>query len=230
MTARDLIRRALRLGGVIAAGETPSAEELNDSLADLNDMLDSFSNENLMIYANSIEQFPLINGQKTYGMGPSGDFDTVRPMGIDGVGLIVGDVEVPLQLLTIDEWQLVRFKTLLSTLPMKVYCEPKFPLYELNFYPGPSSVNNVVIYSHKQLLNFASADTAVNLPPGYNQLLIYNLWIVLAPGYGRPVDSGVAAVASKAKSNVKRTNVKPRVMRTDPGVHNRRRYNVYRGD
>lgn len=234
MTARDLIKSALKLGGVLAVGESPSAEEVNDALVSLNDMLDSFSNENLMIVTNSIEDFATIGGQSSFTMGPGGDFDTVRPMGIDAAGYLIpasgaNPLERPLDVYSIDEWRLIGIKGMQSTIPHGIFVETEFPLVKINFWPIPSIAQSVRIYSHKQLTNFATLDSVVTLPPGYNQLLKYNLWIVLADEFGREITPSVSAIANKSKAVVKRTNIKRRTMRTDAGVQQRRRSYFIRG-
>ena len=50
-TASDQINRALRLLGVLAEGETPSAETSQDALIALNQMIDSWSTERLSVYS-----------------------------------------------------------------------------------------------------------------------------------------------------------------------------------
>ena len=47
-TASDQINRALRLVGVLAEGETPSAETSQDALIALNQMIDSWSTESCL--------------------------------------------------------------------------------------------------------------------------------------------------------------------------------------
>ena len=82
-TAGDQINRALRLLGILAEGETPSAETSQDALVALNQMLDSWSTEKLMIY-NTIDQvFTWPAGEIKRTLGPSGDFVGLRPVAID---------------------------------------------------------------------------------------------------------------------------------------------------
>ena len=50
-TAGDQINRALRLLGVLAEGETPSASESQDALMALNQMIDSWNTERLSVFS-----------------------------------------------------------------------------------------------------------------------------------------------------------------------------------
>jgi hypothetical protein len=62
MTAREIIASTLRLLGVLAAGETATANEANDALESLNQMLSSWSNENLVVYQKVRDEFTLTAG------------------------------------------------------------------------------------------------------------------------------------------------------------------------
>ena len=50
-TANEQINGALRLLGVLAEGETPSAATPQDALTALNQMIDSWNTERLSVYA-----------------------------------------------------------------------------------------------------------------------------------------------------------------------------------
>ena len=71
-TAGDQINRALRLLGVLAEGETASADTSQDALIALNQMIDSWNTERLMIY-NTIDQiFTWPAGEIQQHLGPTG--------------------------------------------------------------------------------------------------------------------------------------------------------------
>ena len=72
MTALDLIKRALRLLGVEASGETPGVNESTEALNVLNMMLDQWSLEKLMVYTLTNNLFTVTAGVTTYTMGPAG--------------------------------------------------------------------------------------------------------------------------------------------------------------
>ena len=59
MTALEIVTAALRLIGVAATGETLSASESADGLQALQIMLDSWSNQGLMVYARTTETLTL---------------------------------------------------------------------------------------------------------------------------------------------------------------------------
>ena len=79
-TASDQINRALRLLGVLAEGETPSAETSQDALIALNQMIDSWSTERLSVYYTQDQVFNWPSGEIKRTLGPTGDFVGNRPV------------------------------------------------------------------------------------------------------------------------------------------------------
>ena len=73
-TAGDQINAALRLIGQLAEGETPSAATSQDALAALNQMLDSWNTDRLLVYTTQTQVFSWPAGQATRTIGPTGDF------------------------------------------------------------------------------------------------------------------------------------------------------------
>ena len=79
-TAGDQINRALRLLGVLAEGETPSAATSQDALVALNQMIDSWSIERLAVFCTQDQTLTWPAGLITRTLGPSGDFIGLRPV------------------------------------------------------------------------------------------------------------------------------------------------------
>lgn len=217
MTPRDLIKGSLRLIGVLASGEAPQATEQSEGLQVLNEMLDSWSADGLMIPFVTREEFPLIASQASYTMGDTGDFDTERPTQITFVGIKDTSVELPIQIITSDEWAMIPSKDSSTTIPTKVYAEGTNPLETLNFWPVPSEVKTVVIQSLKAFTSITSATlgTDYELPPGYQQAVRYNLALLLAPEYGKSAAPEVVATANFSLEQIKRKNFKPQYMESD---------------
>lgn len=232
-TARDLIKRSMRLLNAIATGETPSADELVDGLSSLNGMIDSWSTEGLLINARVREEFTLVAGTAAYTMGSSGTFNTTRPLKIEAANIEdqTGDFpEYPVQILTLAEWAQITIKSTQSELPQKLYAEGTYPLETINLWPVPSAANKLVLYSRKVLTALASVNTDISFPPGYEDALVHNLAIRLAPEYAKPVPSEVIAVASETKANIKRRNMRPNYMAADDATLGRGGYNILIGE
>lgn len=224
MTAQDLIKSSLRLIGALASGESMSANEATDSLNTLNDLIDSWSTQNLLIPNKVREVFPLVVSQQAYQMGVGApDFNTARPMRIENalIQLTANSpvLEIPMKILTKDQFAGIILKGILSTYPLYMYAEGTFPLETINVWPIPNQGNNLVFYSWKPLANLSTFTTDVSLPPGYQRALRYALAIELAPEYGKQVPEVVAAIADESKANIKRMNWRPGYLRVDEALN-----------
>ena len=86
----DIISRALKDIGALEAGEVPTADAAQDAFDMLNDIIDQWSNEGMMIYNTTEIIFPLISGQIQYTIGP--DPSTANYIGASITGTINGKV------------------------------------------------------------------------------------------------------------------------------------------
>lgn len=216
MLASDLIKGSLRLIGAIATGETPSASELADGLVSLNDLLDSWSTNGLLIYQNKRESFPLIPGKQAYTIGLTGDLNTDRPVRIKKAFTDQNGLEIEMEILeTIEEWAELKIKSFTSSLATKLYVEPGSPFSTINLWPIPNIANNLVLYSEKPLTSFATSSTDVPLPSGYARALRYNLALELAPEFGREPSALVVQAAMDSKADIQRINTDPVYMSSD---------------
>ena len=82
-TANDQINGALRLLGVLAEGETPSAATSQDALVALNQMIDSWSTERLAVFSTQDQIFSWPPNAISRTLGPTGNFVGERPILID---------------------------------------------------------------------------------------------------------------------------------------------------
>jgi hypothetical protein len=227
MTVLDLITGSFRLLGVTASGEAPSASEASDAMASLNQLLDSWKLERLMVYAVLPQTFPLVAGQMVYGMGAGGDFNAERPVRVEKISLTYNSGGIPInlsvRLIDLDEYQRLVVPTTQSTFPTQVYIDNGFPLRKFYFFPVPTIVNSIDIFSWGLIDGFTSLATVIALPPGYERALRYNLALELAPEYGNDVSGArlqvVAAGAQDAKATIKRSNIKTPLMRVDNALN-----------
>lgn len=58
-TALDIIKSSMRKVGALTKTENPSADEAIDGLEMLNDLLASYSNDSMVVYARSVDSFTL---------------------------------------------------------------------------------------------------------------------------------------------------------------------------
>lgn len=224
----------MRLIGVLASGETPSSAEAEDGRTILNQMLDSWSAEKLMIFTNVRTVLTPGSLKQAYTLGTGGDFSVARPPRIDSMSVLITsstpNIELPIKMLTDEEWQQIPVKDVSSAVPTQVWDDGGFPLRTLSFWPTPNVSLSFVMYAWTALQQFADLTTDYTFPPGYLKALRYNLAVDLAPEFGRPVPAEVAAQAVMSKALLKTMNVQETLLMCDPAVSGRGGYYDWRSD
>ena len=86
----DIISRALKDIGALEAGETPTPEAAQDAFEMMNDLVDQWSNEDMMVFNITEIIFPVIPGQIQYSLGPSPQ--TPNFIGASFQGSIAGNI------------------------------------------------------------------------------------------------------------------------------------------
>lgn len=86
----DIISRALKDIGALESGETPSPDAAQDAFDMMNDLIDQWSNEDMMVFNITEIVFPVIAGQVQYTIGP--DPSTANFIGASFVGSISGNI------------------------------------------------------------------------------------------------------------------------------------------
>lgn len=220
-TVRELIAGSLRLLGVIQSGEGIPAEEAQDGLTVLNELLDEWNATGLAIHQVSEANYSVTIGQGTYLLGATEtapNWTGPRPSKIVAAGWVVGTQERPLQIITPQDWQSVTLKNLAGSIPVGIYPAGSMPSETIYVWPVPSSAGSVKLYTWKPLASFATVDDAVSLPPGYLKALRFNLAVALAPEYGIQVQPAVAMGAQESLAQVKRQNTDIPKLGMDVGV------------
>lgn len=229
MTGRELITAALRKIGAIASSEALSADEATDGLAEANRMLGSWSADGLMIHYKVRETLTLTASDGSYTVGSSGNLNTTRPIRIVSGSILEGAIEYPIRALSLAEWVRIESKDV-NGLPYSMYVDMAYPLLTVNLYPRPSSTAySLVLWSEKPLTEIATLDTSISLPPGYDDALIHNLAIRLAPEYGKAPSEALYKLAEETKSNLMRQNIRPTYLTCDSALVSGGAFDIYTG-
>jgi len=86
----DIVSRALKDIGALEAGETPTPDAALDAFEMMNDMIDQWSNENMMVFNVTEIICPVIPGQTQYTIGPNPS--TQNFIGASFTGSITGNI------------------------------------------------------------------------------------------------------------------------------------------
>jgi hypothetical protein len=235
-TAADQINGALRLLGILAEGETPSASMAQDALSAFDQMVDSWNTERLAVFCTQDQTYYWEAGQRVRTLGPSGDFlyllatqsevpivtqnddylsvedsnnVSQRPILLDDSTYFrdpATNVSYGIKFINQLQYNNIAVKTVTSTYPQVMFVNNTFPNITMSVYPVPSKMLEFHFISVQPLLNPASLTTEILMPPGYLRAFRYNLALEIAPEYGVQPSPEVRRIAMYSKRNLKRIN------------------------
>jgi hypothetical protein len=233
-TAGDQITRALRLLGVLAEGETPSAAMSQDGLMSLNQMIDSWNTERLSVFCTQDQVFTWPAGEYIQTLGPSGDFVGNRPVLLDDATYFRDpgtNVSFGIKFINQQQYDGIAVKTVTSTYPQVIFVNMGFPDVTMSIYPRPTRDLEWHFVSVQELTQPAALDTVLHFPPGYMRAFAYNLAMEMAPEYGVEPAPQITRIAMTSKRNLKRINNPDDVMSMPYAIiATRQRYNIYAGN
>ena len=185
-------------------------------------MLDSWSNERLMINTVNQTSFPLVISQGRYTIGPGGDFNMTRPTRIVDPCFIrdLDGTDTPLTLINVEAYGRIVDKTTDGTYPIYLYYDQSYSDTSTGvvfFYPEPQASLSTYINSLQPLTNFSTLTHTCLFPPGYQRAIEYNYAIEAAGGFTE-VDPSVAMIARQSKAAIKTVNLPAPVSRLPAGI------------
>jgi hypothetical protein len=233
-TAADQINGALRLIGMLAEGEVPSAATSQDALTALNQMIDSWNTERLSVFSTIDQIYNWLPNVRTITMGPTGVFVAERPILMDDATYFRDastNVSYGIKLINNEQYNNIAVKTVTSTYPQLLWVNMTYPNVEIYVYPVPTRVLEFHFVSVRPLTTPAALDTDLTFPPGYLRAFRYNLACELAPEFGVEPSPQVQRIAMYSKRNLKRINNPDDVMAMPAALLvNRPRFNIFTGN
>lgn len=203
----DLIKSSMRLIGAIASGETPTADEANDGLLVLNDMLENWSTETLSVWGSSNQTFNLVAGQAVYTIGPTGNWVTDRPQDIDDAYMTFNGVDFPVVVISQEQYNEINLKSMQQPIVERLLYVNEFPLGRVTVWPVPTQANNITLTMNRILDFPVTLNQTLTGPPGFVKAIRYCLAVELAPEFGVEPSPTVVQVAADAKGDYKRANI-----------------------
>lgn len=232
-TPYDIINQALKKSGVLGVGQTAQAEDINDALADLNDLLSMWNVERWLVY-HLVTVSVLSTGAQSYTVGNGQDFDVARPDRIESAFLRLvnatepNQVDYPLQIIeSREDYDLISLKRL-GTFPTHIFYDSDYPVGRAYPWPIPQANMYEVHISLKQHLSaFTSIYQDVSLPAEYINALKWNLAERLRPSYQLPRDEQVSAFARGSLAVIRGANAQIPSLLMPNDLTRNGRYNIY---
>jgi len=225
-TVDGIIRSALSKVLVNNAQDTVSAADTQLAFDALGVLIDALGIERLACYALTTTTHALTGGTGSYTIGTGGAFNVDRPARIQNAFVRVAsgsnNVDYTVEIIPQSQWDSIRVKDI-AGIPRKLFYDSQYPLGIINLYPAPLlSSYTLYLNSYLPIANYTSTTDAIDLPPGYARMLIYNLAVEIAPDFGVNPDPMVMKIANESKRLVKRINTPDPVAVVDPAVASQR--------
>lgn len=233
-SAGEIINGSLRLIGALAEGEVPSADTSADALMAMNQMIDSWNTERLMIYNTIDQQFTWPSDQITQTLGPTGDFVGLRPVALDdstyyrdaSTGVSFG-----IKFINQQQYDGIAVKTVTSTYPQVMWINMEYPDIAMTIYPKPTRALEWHFVSVQELTQPATLATELAFPPGYLRAFRYNLAREIAAEFGIEPPRTVSQIANVSKRNLKSQNNPNDIMSIPYAIMvSRQRFNIFAGN
>lgn len=224
--------------GVLAEGENPTGQSIVDGLKTLNQMIEGWTLESLMIRGLETVEITLTPGQASYTWTPGGDINLVpTALGIQSAHLIalntgsVAEVTMPMEILTDEQWEDIVIKSISTSYPYYLRYNPTYPVGRIDLFPIPNAPNKLRMRIEGTLQKFSNANASIDVPPGYEAAMEYGLAVLLAPEYGVSPSEIVVSQAVGSKAKIKQNNSRLVIMTMDSAVmamsDRRGCYNIY---
>jgi hypothetical protein len=215
-TGLDLVTSTMRKIGALTKNETPSSDEADDGIEIINDLIESWANDSLVLYARTLESFNLTAGDGTYTIGSGGDINTTRPINILDFYIRSGTTDyTDTDIISDEDFARIENKSS-QGIPKFLNYDGGFPTGTIKLHPVPSAAYTLFLLSEKQLSGLTLAGT-VSLPPGWKRAIIYNAAIDMGPEYGQPVSQEIYQIAQESLGLLKLAAAKVRSMDVPTG-------------
>lgn len=185
LTRDDIIKRALRLIGALAQGETPTSDQITEASIALNGLVKAWQADGMPLWA--IKEYtitPILN-TSSYVITPK-LLKVLQVWNHD----TTSNVDIPMRILTRQEYNILGNKTS-SGNPIQCFYDPRRDSGVLYLFPVPDSTtvakNTIKLVYQSSFEDFDSATDTPDFPQEWYDAITYGLAVRLAPEYGLPI-------------------------------------------
>ena len=210
ITGTDIVQDSMYQAGVLGVGDALSNSDAQAVLRTLNRMLDSWSNERLMIYDVLQDSFPMVAGTAVYD---SSLLSSGRPVNIDSIFVRLSNIDWPVEIVDVEDFSNIPYK-IVQSVPTMCNIDFGMPNVTFTFYPIPYAAFTCFLNIWRELPTPVTLATSLALPPGYEHAIVTNLAMQIGPMFGRPPDQVTVQAARESRAVIKRLNYSPKLMET----------------
>lgn len=210
----------MKAANILGEGETLTAEQGQDGLAWLNDMLDTWNAQNLMVYSRTNQTVTATAGQDTYTVGTGGTWNIARPVRLVAAYQVYQDISYPLDLIELPSYDLIALKTQQNLIGRFLAWVNSYPLATAILWPVPQATQSIVLTTDNVLSSVPTLQTDLNFPPGYSETIRTNLAYRISTEYGVPVSDKLQSMAMQGLATIKKANWKSQPAQFEASITN----------
>lgn len=178
----------------------------------LNQMMASWNANRWLVYG--LEDVAFVStGAESYTIGTGADFNVPRPDRIEAAFMRqlesggIYSVDYPISIIQSREnYNRIAVKTLAS-FGQAVFYDAAYPVGNLYFWPLPqASLYELHVSVKVPLQQFTGLTQVINLPPDYQDAIMWNLAFRLRPFYGMVPDPTITGLATGSLENIRVSN------------------------
>lgn len=206
-TARDVCIDAAYASTALGQGETLSANDSQLILRRFGRLLDSWANENLLIYNIYIDQLTLTSNVLDYSTTL---LSQGRPVSVDSMYVRQSQIDYWIEMVDNQKYGEIPLKEGVSSIPAYCWYDSGFPDGTFHFWPAPYSPMTAFVNCRRVLRPAnMTLDSVLSFPPGYERMFVDQLGLDICPSFGVQPSPALVASARESKATLKRANHVP---------------------
>ena len=197
ITRDQLIKGALRLAGVIAQGETPTASQISDASETLNLMTKAWMADGMPLWAIRTVTITPVANQNTYYYDTPKLLKPIQAWNRQ----TSSQVDIPMRMISREEYNILGNKSTTGN-PIQLFFNPNLDRTEIKLFPTPDSIsaaqNVIYIVAQVPYQDFDSATDTPDFPQEWYEAIKYGLAVRLAGEYNIDIETRKTLVAEAA--------------------------------
>ncbi len=185
LTRNQIIEAALRKLGVMAEGQTPSAQNYSDGMMALNTVIAQLRAIGMSLWARFEYTFTPTTNSYTIGTGMT--LNTQFPVRLLQAYRTDNGAKIPMDLVAREDFNILPTNS--TGTPLKVNYQPFVNYGVISLWPTPTSTNTttVTLVYQRPFQYFTASTETMDMPEEWYNAIIYNLAVRLAPEWGVPL-------------------------------------------
>ena len=186
LTRDQIISSALRKLGVLASGQSPTTNQVNDASMALNGLVKALQADGMPLWKITTHTFATVADTSSYTIGVGQTLNVPAPLKvIKATYNRDGSHEVPMNIET--RYDFFNMPGTSEGTPVTLHYQPLRNTGIIRLWPIPQdALTNITIHYQTMYEDFDGASDDADFPSYWHTAIIYNLAWLLAPEYGIP--------------------------------------------